>query len=147
MYRCFSLKISTILFLMIGGSAFLSLQVMAQSSPGSEIGDAVFRPIAWHIVQHTAIYRNSDSREITVNWDPSQNMFNSDMLHSVIQASGRRDSVGFKTFNEFLDGHIQLGEGCTANGVDLGMRKTIIATAKSQYGAGIKKGGKLIFIG
>ncbi len=113
----------------------IALSAKGTTSPGSEIGDAVFRPIVWPLLQHTGIYRNSDSRSITADWDPSEDMLNSDIQHSVIQTSGSGEVVGLRTFNEFLYGHIQLGKGYTSPNISLDKRKIIINTAKSQYGA------------
>jgi len=73
----------------------LSVSLFAQEnvSPGSEIGDAVFRPLSlydpgwqqWYAIGHAALYRSSNSFG---DWDPSDDISDSDLEHSVIQATG-----------------------------------------------------------
>ena len=115
------------------------LLISTQESPGSEIGDAVFRILGYMINSHTAVYRNSLSYG---DWDGVSDIINSDFGHSVIQASGFGDTVGVRSFAGFLSGYQQIGY-CgwslpPAPGLEpftTEKRKMIIQAARRQYGA------------
>jgi len=110
-------------------------------SPGSEIGDAVFRPLSvydpsgagWSAIGHAALYRNSKS---IGDWNPFTAIIESDLNHSVIQATGEGVSVSWQTFQFFLSGFQQSGWGYTSPSTpSTGTRKNLIQNAKYQYGA------------
>ena len=109
-------------------------------SPGSEMGDAVFRPLSvfrgesWFLIGHAALYRNSDASD---DWDSElENMIDLDRRHSVIQATGENTVVGWHPFDFFLSGYSQSGKGYTAGGgVSTANRKALISHARNQYGA------------
>ena len=81
-------------------------------SPGSEIGDAVFRPLwintpEWMInAGHAAIYFCSKG---LYEWETGEDLIDSDGLHSVIQATGQGYEVGPLPFSFFLEGYTQWG--------------------------------------
>jgi len=110
-------------------------------SPGSEIGDAVFRPLSvydpsgagWSAIGHAALYRNSKSMG---DWNPFTDIIESDLNHSVIQATGQDVSVSWQTFQFFLSGFQQSGWGYTSPSTpSAGTRRNLIQNAKYQYGA------------
>ena len=110
-------------------------------SPGSEIGDAVFRSLnVWDLgrtkkclVGHVALYRNSDGK---TDWDPNVSIIDSDLKHSVIQATGEGTELGWQTFQFFLNNLKQNERGYTASELlSVETRKRLIENAKEQYGA------------
>lgn len=127
-------KITVIVYIIL---MFFSLVVNAQEevSPGSEIGDAMFRPIfsTDRIFLHTGIYRNSESSN---EWEPLlEDIIDSDLEHSVIQARREGEVLGLDNYYDgFFAGHpvsSQIGRGYTASGINVYERQTIIAAAKS----------------
>jgi hypothetical protein len=120
----------------------LSISLVAQDrSPGSETGDAVFRPLSiydpgwqqWYVIGHAALYRNSNS---FADWDPLNDITDSDLEHSVIQATGEGTEVNWQTFQFFLNGFQALGGGCTySNKPTIEIRKNLIKRAIEQYRA------------
>ena len=119
-------------------TVFIVLNGQENKSPGSEIGDAVFRPLGlWDIldlVEHAALYRNSDGRKC---WDAQNSMTNSRFEHSVIQATGEGYVVSWQDFETFLNGLWQKGRGYTSSKgkINTNNRKLILQAARSQYGA------------
>ena len=110
-------------------------------SPGSEIGNAVFRPLSvydpggqgWCMIGHTALYRCSNGNS---DWDPDTSMKNSDFTQSVIQATGEGTVVGWHTFRFFLQNYQAEGYGYTSsNKPNTATRIKLIKDAKEQYGA------------
>ena len=110
-------------------------------SPGSEIGNAVFRPLSvydpggqgWCMIGHTALYRCSNGNR---DWSPDTSMKNSDLTQSVIQATGEGTVVGWHTFQFFLGGYQADGWGYTSsNRPNTVTRLKLIKDAKEQYGA------------
>jgi len=95
-------------------------------SPGSEVGDAMFRPIYWtnKLPLHTGLYRNSESLN---EWDPLvSDIVGSDMKHSVIQARRKHELLGLDTYNDFFAGQphsSQIGKGYTSPGINPYKRK------------------------
>jgi len=80
-----------ILFILLLVLLFGFMLSGSEYSPGSEIGNAVFRPLRlWDVldlVEHTADFRNSDGRK---DWDAQSSMINSSWDYSVIQVAGRQ---------------------------------------------------------
>jgi hypothetical protein len=112
--------------------------LMAQSSPGSEIGDAIFRPLMWHfvplpILEHVALYRNSYGGAYW--WEPGENMENSNFEHSAIQASGEGKVVSHVGYDVFLSGMQQTMKGYSKDSIPTSKRLDILQAARSQYGA------------
>jgi len=124
----------------------LSISLFCQDrSPGSEIGDAVFRPLSiydpgwvqWYAIGHTALYRNSNSFG---DWEPFNDLIDSDLKHSVIQATGEGTTVNWQTFDFFLNGFPAIGGGYTcSNKPTIETRKNIVKRAVEQYGAAYPK--------
>ena len=117
-----------VIFLLLASSG------IAQS-PGSEIGDAVFRPLDVLPDEHAAVYRNSDGSK---DWDPMMDLVNTDWRHSVIQATGEEYLLHWQDYETFLwrfSYQAQIGYGFTAPGIDKWERIVIISAARSQYGA------------
>jgi hypothetical protein len=111
-------------------------------SPGSEMGDAVFRSLSkWDlggtktaVIGHAALYRNSNGQN---DWDPDESMINSDLKHSVIQATGEGTELGWQTFEFFLNDLEQNEKGYTTSPQPLTVaaRRRLVEHAKEQYGA------------
>ena len=99
------LKRGYIVTVLLGIFVILNGQQMGES-PGSEIGDAVFRSkfinlpytLNWG---HTGIYYCSAGLR---EWEVNGDLENSDGWHSVIQASGFGTEVSSVTFSYFLSG-------------------------------------------
>jgi len=134
-------KIIFSIFIVLASVALAAQYNPQESSPGSEMGDAVFRPLSiydpgwqsWYAIGHTALYRSSNSFG---DWDPLNDITDSDLEHSVIQATGEGTEVNWQTFEFFLNGFQALGGGYThSNKPTTGTRKNIISIAKEQYGA------------
>lgn len=106
--------------------------------PGSEIGDAVFRPLgSWDIldkVEHTGMYRNSDGSK---DWNPQVDMENSSWEYSVIQGSGEGKLLYWHDFETFKSGLRQKGKGFSSpkGKINTPNRKLLLQFARSQYGA------------
>jgi hypothetical protein len=129
-YFFFIIWILFIVFLSSADGSYL------EQSPGSEMGDAVFRPLHIPVNFHSAIYRNSDSKK---DWDPSWEMINTSWEHSVIQGTGENYILYWQNYITFLWGfgyNFQLGKGYSApGGLRSEQRGVVIQTARSQYGA------------
>jgi len=119
-------------------SIFLVSYAQQDISPGSEIGDAIFRTCVfdtpqWINLGHNAIYFCSEG---FFEWDTQDDLINSSGTHSVIQATGAGVELGYWPFSFFLEEYTQWGNGYTAGGgLSTNTRKTIINIAKQQYGA------------
>jgi len=131
------LKRGYIVTVLLGIFVILNGQQM-EESPGSEIGDAVFRSkfinlpytLNWG---HTGIYFCSAGLR---EWEVNGDLENSDGWHSVIQASGFGTEVGSVTFSYFLSGFTQWGKGYTSPRLlSVNERKNILNIARNQYGA------------
>jgi len=119
-------------------SIFLVSYAQQDISPGSEIGDAIFRAMIfdtpqWINAGHAAIYFCSEGFS---EWDIQNSLKNSSGTHSVIQATGEGYEVNYWPFFVFLEGFTQWGNGYSVRGgLPTSTRKTIINIAKEQYGA------------
>jgi len=131
------LKRGYIVTVLLGIFVILNGQQM-EESPGSEIGDAVFRSkfinlpytLNWG---HTGIYYCSAGLR---EWEVNGDLENSDGWHSVIQASGFGTEVSSVTFSYFLSGFTQWGKGYTSPRLlSVNERKNILNIARNQYGA------------
>jgi hypothetical protein len=131
------MRIKAYLILLVIASLFFYECTPPGGSPGSEIGDVVFRPYGIAIVGskigHAALYRNSNSK---TDWDPESPIIDSDLEHSVIQASGEEVVLGWQSFSYFLSKLEQRGKGYTySEPLSIETRKKLINHAIEQYGA------------
>ena len=94
-----------ILFLCI----LIGIVLGQHTTPRCEMGDVVFRPLivfyngSWLPLGHAALYRNSDA---SGDWDPeSEDIIDTDLQHSVIQATGEGTVVNWHSFDFFINIH------------------------------------------
>lgn len=122
-----------VLFILTGSIIISGLLQAEEVLPNCEKGDAVFRPLAWWDpplgVGHVAIYFNSHSLRI----DPRTEIINSDLKHNVIQASGKNETVGMRSFSYFLQG-LSYNGAYNSGDLDAEERQKILEIAFAQYG-------------